>query len=211
MSYPFNETGRAAIAARCDDFKRLIESGVTTVPLKRASVAIILAEAENGTDETAFILTKRVSKLRAHAGQWALPGGRCDEGESVIQTVLRETEEEIGLSLTPDAVLGILDDYPTRSGYAITPVVLWAGQGAVLHPNPDEVASIHRIPLADIAHDDAVEFITIPESDRQVIRLKILGHFVHAPTGAMLWQFAELIRGRETRVAEFDQPVFAWK
>lgn len=212
MSYTFDELGRAQIAQRCAAFERLIDDNDAPAEgLKRAAVAIVVVEAEDGSGEAAFVLTKRVAKLRAHAGQWALPGGRCDEGETLVETVLREMREEVGLALTADDVLGVLDDYPTRSGYAITPVVLWAGKGAELTPNPDEVAYIRRIPLSHIAHDEAVEFLTIPESERQVIRLKIEGHFVHAPTGAMLWQFAEVIRGRDTRVAMYEQPVFAWK
>ena len=94
---------------------------------------------------TALLLTRRAAGLRAHRGQWALPGGRCDAGETPVEAALRELHEELGLALGPDAVLGLLDDYPTRSGYLITPVVVWAGAGAAMSPNPQEVASVHRI------------------------------------------------------------------
>ncbi len=99
-------------------------------------------------DGTALLLTRRAAGLRSHRGQWALPGGRCDEGETPVVAALRELHEELGLELGPDDVLGLLDDYPTRSGYLITPVVVWAAKGAVITPNPDEVASVHRIALA---------------------------------------------------------------
>ena len=62
-------------------------------------------------------------------------------------------------------VLGLLDDYPTRSGYLITPVVVWAEGSGSISPNPDEVASVHRIALDDIERPDAFDFAAIPESD----------------------------------------------
>jgi len=119
--------------------------------------------------------------------------------------------EELGLALGPDAVLGLLDDYPTRSGYLITPVVVWAGAGVAISPNPDEVASVHRIALDNIEHADAFDFTAIPESTRRVIRFRHAGRFIHAPTAALIYQFREVLDGRDTRVAELEQPVFAWK
>ena len=149
--------------------------------------------------------------MRAHSGQWALPGGRCDGAELVVTAALRELEEEVGVRLGEQAALGLLDDYPTRSGYLVTPVVLWAGEGVVLRPNPDEVAAVYRVALADIAREDAVDFVSIPESDRRVVRVYIEGSRVHAPTAAFLYQFRELLAGRITRVADLEQPVFAWR
>jgi 8-oxo-dGTP pyrophosphatase MutT (NUDIX family) len=153
----------------------------------------------------------RAAGLRAHGNQWALPGGRCDQGETAIEAALRELQEELGLGLETGAVLGVLDDYPTRSGYLITPVVAWAAPGVALSPNPDEVASVHRIALSAIAEPDAFSFTTIPESDRRVIRFHHAGDFIHAPTAALIYQFREVLAGRATRVAELEQPVFAWK
>ena len=145
--------------------------------MKRASVAIVLVEAEKAADGAAFVLTRRASSLRSHRGQWALPGGRCDEGETAVAAALRELMEELGLSLNEQHVLGMLDEYPTRSGYLVTPVVLWSKRGAVLTPNPDEVASVHRIALADLEHADAFDFTAIPESARRVIRFRLAGQF----------------------------------
>jgi 8-oxo-dGTP pyrophosphatase MutT (NUDIX family) len=179
--------------------------------LKQAAVAITLVEAADEAGGTAFVLTRRAASLRAHSAQWALPGGRCDAGETWVAAALRELHEELGLELGPDDVLGELDDYPTRSGYLITPVVLWAGRRAAISPNPDEVASVHRIALADIERADAFDFVTIPESTRRVIRFRHAGQFIHAPTAALIYQFREVLAGRVTRVAELEQPVFAWK
>jgi 8-oxo-dGTP pyrophosphatase MutT (NUDIX family) len=210
MSFPFDDTLRRQVAARCAAFSRQGTSNSAS-DLKRAAVAITLLDTEDGAGEAAFILTRRTNGLRSHGGQWALPGGRCDAGETPEQAALRELDEEISLRLGAADVLGVLDDYPTRSGYLITPVVLWAGTGARLHINQAEVASVHRIALAQIMRPDAVDFTTIPESDRRVVRVKINTSLVHAPTAAVIYQFRELLAGRETRVADLEQPVFAWR
>ena len=209
MTRLFDHATRRNIAASCAAFARL-PSSEPAPALKRAAVAVALTEAE-AAGGTALLLTLRASGLRAHSNQWALPGGRCDEGETPAQAALRELHEELGLELGAGDVLGLLDDYPTRSGYLITPVVLWAGSGAALSPNPDEVASVHRIALENIEDADAFSFTTIPESTRRVIRFRHAGQFIHAPTAALIYQFREVLAGRDTRVAELEQPVFAWR
>ncbi|MCP5029481.1 MAG: CoA pyrophosphatase [Actinomycetia bacterium] len=157
------------------------------------------------------LLTRRGARLNAHAGQWALPGGRIDQGETALEAAMREAEEEVGLTLDTDSLLGRLDDYPTRSGYVITPFVFWGGEAEPV-ANPDEVASIHRIAIRELARPDSPRFVEIPESNRPVIQLPIGGDLVHAPTGAVLYQFrAVAYDGNHIRVDEFEQPVFAWK
>ena len=210
MTRPFDHATRRNIAERCAAFARLPASEPIAA-LKRAAVAIALTEAGDVADGTAVLLTLRAAGLRAHSSQWALPGGRCDEGESPAGAALRELHEELGLELGPNDVLGLLDDYPTRSGYLITPVVVWAAPSAAISPNPDEVASVHRIALGNIEQADAFDFIAIPESTRRVIRFRHAGQFIHAPTAALIYQFREVVAGRDTRVAELEQPVFAWK
>jgi len=208
MTRPFDHTTRRNIAERCAAFARLPASE-PALALKRAAVAIALTGDAGGG--TAVLLTLRAAGLRAHSSQWALPGGRCDEGETQVTAALRELHEELGLDLREANVLGLLDDYPTRSGYLITPVVVWADASAAIAPNPEEVASVHRIALGDIERADAFDFTTIPESTRRVIRFRHAGQFIHAPTAALIYQFREVLAGRDTRVAELEQPVFAWK
>jgi 8-oxo-dGTP pyrophosphatase MutT (NUDIX family) len=210
MTRPFNDTTRRNIASRCAAFTRAPPDQAAPA-LKQAAVAIALTDAGRAASETALLLTLRASSLRAHRGQWALPGGRCDQGETPVQAALRELHEELGLELGIDAVLGLLDDYPTRSGYLITPVVVWAAAGAAISPNPEEVASVHRIALETIEREDAFDFVAIPESTRRVIRFHYAAKLIHAPTAAMIYQFREVLDGRDTRVAELEQPVFAWK
>lgn len=179
-------------------------------PRGRAAVAIVLFSDPDDPQSSVW-MTRRSPRLRAHAGQWALPGGRIDEGESTEVAALRELDEELAIRLDEMAVLGSLDDYVTRSGFCITPVVLWAGDD---HrepvPNPGEVESVHSVTVDEL--DVEPYFVTIPESPRPVVQVPILGSRIHAPTGAILYQFREVVvHGRETRVDELEQPVFAWR
>ena len=174
-----------------------------------AAVALVLLDDDEG--RACFLLTRRAASLHAHARQWALPGGWIDPGESAERAALRELREEVGLERDEPTVLGLLDDYGTRSGFIITPVVVWGGSGAALVANPAEVASVHRVPLADLDRHDVPRLVTIPESDRPVIQVPLLSTLVHAPTAAVLYQVREVVvHGRPTRVAHFEQPVWAW-
>ena len=158
----------------------------------------------------AFILTRRAQRMSAHPGQWAFPGGRVDEGETAEEAARREIEEEVGLCDLD--LLGRLDDYPTRAGYVITPFVFWAGAEAEPTANPDEVASIHRIAITELLRPNSPRFVDIPESDRPVIQVPVGEDLIHAPTGAVMYQFrAGAYEGRDERVDEYDQPVFAWQ
>lgn len=174
-----------------------------------AAVAVVLLPDAEG--RACFLLTRRAAMLRTHAQQWALPGGRIDDGERPERAALRELAEEVGLALGEESVLGLLDDYPTRSGFVITPVVVWGAQAGELAPNPSEVASVHRVRLADLDQPGIPRLIAIPESDRPVIQIPLLSTLVHAPTAAVVYQLREVvIHGRPTRVAHFEQPVWAW-
>src|SRR5437762_11274407 len=123
------------VRARLAAFPRLEASASGLVP---AAVAVALLPNRNGVP--CFLLTRRAAGLRRHAGQWALPGGRLDTGETAIDAALRELAEEVGLGCGADTVLGTLDDYATRSGFVITPVVVSGGAGAALVPDPEQVA-----------------------------------------------------------------------
>lgn len=225
-----------------DNLRRHERLALPAEGLRRAAVAIVIADSEPTDHDdpyepgenpmrgvpgdiahldgrmrgvsggASFLLCRRAARMNRHAGQWALPGGRLDADETPLDAALRELDEELGLALRTDAVLGFLDDYVTRSGYLMTPVVLWAGAEARLAPNPDEVAHAYRIGLHELCRPDSPRFVSIPESDRPVVQIPLSGDLIHAPTGAVLLQLRWVgIEGRlNERVAHLEQPVFAW-
>jgi len=198
---------RERVEANLSRFRRL---PVSRGDLRPAAVALTLLADDAG--EACFVLTRRAAKMKNHAGQYALPGGRLDRGENAEQAALRELSEEVGLELPASSVLGVLDDYPTRSGFVITPVVVWAGADIELKPNPREVAKVYRVRLEELGRPEVPRLRTIPESPRPVISIPLVGTHVHAPTAAILYQLHEVaIEGRDTRVIDFEQPVFAWR
>jgi 8-oxo-dGTP pyrophosphatase MutT (NUDIX family) len=212
---------REQIAAALRSFE---VRGLVVAGARHAAVALAIADEDHGADldglpswpepsrRAALLLTRRAETLRAHAGQWALPGGRIDAGETPEAAALRELHEEIGLPLDPTAVLGRLDDFATRSGFVITPVVVWAGAHPPLSLNRAEVQSVHRIPLAEFLRADAPWLDDLPGSEHPVLRMPVGDSWIAAPTAALIYQLRELcLLGRATRVAHFEQPLFAWK
>ena len=191
---------------------------------KRAAVAIVITNCytkpgiadldycESQRQSAAFILTTRSARLNHHRSQRAFPGGRIDGDESAEQAALRELNEEIGLQINVGQILGRLDDYATRSGYIITPIVTWADKDPELTANPDEVESIHAIPVKELMRDDAPILESIPESVHPVLKMPLGNEWFAAPTAAIAYQFREVaLMGKDTRVAHFEQPYFAWR
>jgi 8-oxo-dGTP pyrophosphatase MutT (NUDIX family) len=200
---PFVARARANLAA----FER--RAAVADGRRPAAVAVVILPDLEG---QASFLLTRRAAGLRAHGGQWALPGGRLDPGENAEEAARRELWEELGLELPGPAVMGMLDDYTTRSGFVITPVVFSAEAVGDLRLDPREVASVHRVPLAELERPEVPRLVAIPESDRPIIQLPLLGTLIHAPTAAVVYQMREVVvHGRATRVDQLEQPVWAWR
>lgn len=238
MTITYDDALRARIRENLSGHERR----TVTDPTKRhAAVAVVLVDSESGEDRVdpapvddwiagrpmeqgldgrmvgvsggaAFLLCRRTSRLSSHPAQWALPGGRLDPGETAVDAALRELDEEVGVSLPESTVLGLLDDYPTRSGYVITPVVIWGGGRLDPRPAPAEVVAVYRVGLHQLLREDSPRFITIPESPRPVVQMPLGNDLIHAPTGAVLLQLRWLcLEGRGDRVDDLEQPVFAWK
>ncbi|MEY8840921.1 CoA pyrophosphatase [Cribrihabitans sp. XS_ASV171] len=205
-----DETLRLSIRARLEAFDRRDRP---TDQLRRAAVAIVVTGSpENG--EASVLVTLRPRGLNRHGGQYALPGGRLDPGETIEQAALRELHEELGLLLEPDDILGHLDPFVTRSGFIMSPVVLWAGPKVTLTPEPEEVAEVYHLPFSELDSPDIPRLIESEHGDQPVLSayFPTLGHYMYAPTAAVIYQFREVaLHGRATRVAHFDQPQFTWK
>ncbi len=238
MTIPYDEALRARLKSNLAEHPRR-EAADTTK--RHAAVAVVLVDSDVGEDRVdpapvedwiagrpmpdaldgrmvdvsggaAFLLCRRSSGLSSHAAQWALPGGRVDPGEAVVDAALRELDEEVGLRLPDTTVLGLLDDYPARSGYIITPVVIWGGGRLEPRPAPDEVAAVYRVGMHQLLRADSPRFVAIPESPRPVVQIPLGNDLIHAPTGAVLLQLRWLgLEGRHDSVDGFEQPVFAWR
>lgn len=205
--YQYDDVLRDLARARLNNFERTAQP---LGDLSAAAVAVVIT-ADNG--EASVLLTRRARSLRAHSGQWALPGGRLDLGETAEEAALRELCEEVNLELPKTSVLGLLDDYCTRSGYRITPVVVWADRDTQgLSPNPSEVASIHTTPFSELTKNDLAHFQPNKNEGTEVLSVRLSLDQIFAPTAAVLYQFREVVlMGKDTRVSHYDQPPFAWR
>jgi 8-oxo-dGTP pyrophosphatase MutT (NUDIX family) len=197
---------RSALEANLLAFERV--SSVQT--LKAAAVAIVVLDNHG---QPCVPIFQRTSDMSRHAGQMALPGGRLHEGEpgarrahpeSVEACAIRELQEELGLTVSPADVLGLLDDFDTRSGFTITPVVMWAdAEVTALQPSKFEVAQLFVIPIPEL------RAATSRARPGRSFSLKLEQVEVFAPTAAILYQFSEVaLDGRSVRVGDFYQPPF---
>jgi len=209
MGSPFalTDTLRARLTAHLARHER---TTIDVENLRPAAVALTLLPDARG--EVSFLLTRRVGDLNHHGGQFALPGGRFDPGESAPEAARRELAEELGVVLEAHHVLGLLDDFATRSGFVITPVVLWAAEVRELRPDPREVAIAYRVPVRELYRREVPVLEAAPDGDGELLSLPLVGTHIHSPTAAMVFQMREVaFEGRATRVHHYAQPRFAWK
>jgi 8-oxo-dGTP pyrophosphatase MutT (NUDIX family) len=199
LEFTFGGALRARLTANLGRLEpQLLDVG----DLRHAAVGVVVLPDTAG--QACFVLTRRLATLRRHGGQWALPGGRLEPGETSAIAALREIHEEVNLDLPLDAVLGRLDDFVSRSGHLISPLVIWADNHTGLMASPDEVHAAYRIPLAALTRPGALNLEPLVHCD--------LPHgSVHAPTAAILYQFAEVaLLGHNVHLGHIEQPFFAW-
>jgi 8-oxo-dGTP pyrophosphatase MutT (NUDIX family) len=207
-SFPHNDELRRRFVSNLKKFDRKSRPREDLTP-----AAVAVAIVGTGDGDAAFVLTRRTNRLRKHGGQWALPGGRLESGETPMGAALRELREEVGLELEPANVLGLLDDFETRSGFQITPVVVWGPAAAELAPDPSEVASAHLVSLRALDAPGVPRIVAGPDVRRPLVTipLDLPPTVVFAPTAALIYQLREVVvHGRNTRVNHFGEPRFAW-
>jgi 8-oxo-dGTP pyrophosphatase MutT (NUDIX family) len=190
---------RVTISMNMSRFDRIeAASGVSP-----AAVAILLMQSPR---ELCIPMLQRPTTMSRHAGQMALPGGRSDAGESAEDCAIREVNEELGLTVEHRDILGKLDDFTTRSGFTITPVVVWSeANPPALRPSQAEVRRLFVVGSEELRQ--AVAASTPGASAAFSLRFREVEVF--APTAAILYQFSEVaLDGRSCRVADFYQPPF---
>lgn len=162
--------------------------------LRPASVLIPLVDHGG---HLSVLLTQRTDHLNHHPGQISFPGGRAEpEDVDVIATALRETHEEIGIEPELIDVIGCLDDYITRTGFAITPVVGVMRPPLLLEPDPNEVADIFEVPLNFLMDrkNHLLDQRTFEGYQRQFYAMQYDERYIWGATAGMLVNFSNFLK-----------------
>ena len=166
----------------------------------RSAVLVPLFE-EDG--QVWVVLTRRSQHLRAHKGEVAFPGGRQDEGESLMDAALREAEEEIALDTKVVEIVGELNHLATvSSNSSIVPYVgILPNRPVKLVPNPAEVEAVLMVPLDELVQDDVfrTELWDWPDgmgaTERPIHFFELYGDTIWGATGRMLVNLLTLVLG----------------
>ena len=167
--------------------------------LRHAAVLVPVVARPQGPT---VLLTLRSNLLRNHSGQVSFPGGRRDPGDrDLVETALREAEEEIGLPRQAVKVIGYLDDYPTTSRYRVTPVIGWVADLPPLRGDASEVAEIFEVPLSQLLDADNYEQKIFIRDGLHfpIYEVRQAEHRIWGATAGMLWDFCSKVKAWTTR------------
>lgn len=157
-----------------------------------APAAVLLAIVMRETPTILF--TQRTEHLPRHAGQVSFPGGRAHSGDlTLVETALRETQEETGIEPAFVSIAGFLDPYETGTGYAILPVVGLLAEGFALVPDANEVADVFEVPLEFLLDSKNRERHSREWQGkrREFYAFTHDGHYIWGATAAILVNFTE--------------------
>jgi len=159
-------------------------------------LAAVLIPIVVGSTGPTILLTQRTEHLEKHAGQISFPGGKvADSDVDREDTALRETYEEVGLSLDRSIVLGSLPEYDIRTGFRVTPIVGWIDGPVSFQIDVREVASTIQVPLEFVLNLDNYQLDCKDDggNPRYFYRLPYLGHNIWGATAGMLRIFATAV------------------
>ncbi len=165
--------------------------------LRPAAVLVPLVDRDGGLT---VLLTQRTDHLAHHAGQVSFPGGHIEDADDGTpeEAALRETEEEVGLARRHVHIVGRLDDYVTRTGFNVTPVVGVVTPPFTLAPDPHEVAEVFEVPLAfflDAANHQRCS-TTFDGVERHFYAMPYEGHYIWGATAGMLVNLHQVLSDR---------------
>jgi len=178
---------------------------------RESAVLVLFGEGEDGPD---VLLIERAHDMTSHAGQPAFPGGKAEPlDDDPAATALREAVEETGLNPAGVEILAELPALWVPSGFVVRPVLAWwRDPSEVYVVDPDEVASVHRVALAELA-DPARRLLVRHPSGFVGPAFDVRGLRVWGFTGGLLSTLMRLAGWDrpwdELRVIDLDAPLLA--
>lgn len=165
---------------------------------KHQPAAVLVPLVERGEETPTVLLTRRTDHLHHHPGQVSFPGGRKEEqDDSLVETALRETEEEIGLERGHVELLGALPDYYTGTGFRVTPVVGFVRPPFTLQLDSFEVAEAFEVPLSHFLDPANHQRHSLVHEgfERQFYAMPYQGHFIWGATAGIIMSLYQLVTG----------------
>lgn len=161
----------------------------------RQSAVLLILYPRDG--EVNILLTQRSMSVAFHRGEISFPGGVLQNGdEDLLFTAIRETHEEVGVQVTRDNVVGMLDDvWTVVTNYVITPYIVIVDQPPTPILNHSEVTKVLEVPLRELLKPDSLKNETVMTRDgsRKVRAFSYQGHTIWGATAQIVKQFLDLL------------------